>query len=91
MFLLAAYGAPSYITALGPEGWVRFLSQRGTTQGCPLGPWCFAAALHPVLVGARAEFPDLTIVAIHDDVQIAGPPSATPSKRDAGPAARRLQ
>ena len=45
LFLLAAYGAPSYITALGPEGWVRFLSQRGTTQGCPLGPWCFAAAL----------------------------------------------
>ena len=25
LFLLAAYGAPAYITALGPDGWVRFL------------------------------------------------------------------
>ena len=37
LVLLAAYGAPTYITALGPRGWVRFLSQRGCTQGCPAG------------------------------------------------------
>jgi hypothetical protein len=49
LVLLAAYGAPAYITALWPEGWIRFLSRRGTTQGCPLGPFTFAAALHPVL------------------------------------------
>ena len=44
-FLLAAYRAPPYITALGPDGWVRWLSRRGCTQGCPLGQYCFAAAL----------------------------------------------
>ena len=45
LFLLAAYGAPAYITALGPDGWVRFLSLCGCTQGCPLGPLCFASGL----------------------------------------------
>ena len=29
-FLLAAYAVPSYITALGPDGWVRFLSRRAS-------------------------------------------------------------
>ena len=32
---------------------MRFLSQRGTTQGCPLGPWCFAAAQAGNLDGLR--------------------------------------
>merc|ERR1712185_125693 len=73
LFLLAAYGAPAYITALGPEGWVRFLSRRGCTQGCPLGPLCFAAALQDVLRTVRDAHPDCLVVALHDDVQIAGP------------------
>ena len=73
LFLLAAYGAPPYITALGPAGWVRFLSRRGTTQGCPLGPYCFAAALQPVLQAVARRHACLT-VSIHDDVQLAGPP-----------------
>ena len=73
LFLLAAYGAPPYITALGPAGWVRFLSRRGTTQGCPLGSYCFAAALQPVLEAVARRHECLT-VSIHDNVQLAGPP-----------------
>ena len=73
LFLLAAYGAPAYITALGPDGWVRFLSQCGCTQGCPLGPLCFAAALQLVLERVRDRFPACLVVSLHDDAQIAGP------------------
>jgi hypothetical protein len=75
LMLLAAYGAPTYITALGPEGWVRFLSKRGCTQGDPLGPLAHAAALHEALKAVQALFSDVLVVAIHDDVQIAGPPA----------------
>ena len=73
-FLLAAYGVPAYITALGPEGWVRFLSRRGSTQGCPLGPFAFAACIQPVLREVHAAFPDVCLAAIHDDVQLVGEP-----------------
>ena len=73
LLLLAAYGAPAYITALGPDGWVRFLSQCGCTQGCPLGPLCFAAALQLVLERVRDHFPACLVVSLHDDAQIAGP------------------
>ena len=72
--LLAAYGAPAYVTALGPQGWVRFLSRRGCMQGCPAGPLCFAAALQRVLVQARLDHPQCLIIALHDDLQVAGPP-----------------
>ena len=74
LFLLAAYGAPAYITALGPDGWVRFLSRRGCTQGCPLGPLCHAAGLQPALEQVHHGFPDVLLAALHDDVEIAGPP-----------------
>ena len=72
---MAAYGVPSYITALGPDGWVRYLSRAGCTQGCGLGPLCFAAALHIVLERVVGSFPDCAVVALHDDVGIAGPPA----------------
>ena len=71
-FLLAAYGAPAYITALGPDGWVRFLSRCGCTQGCPLGSLAFAAAIQNVLERVRDQFADCLVIALHDDVQIAG-------------------
>ena len=76
LFLLAAYAAPAYITALGPDGWVRFLSRCGCTQGCPLGPLCFASAVHGVLERIRGDprFAGCVLVALHDDLQIAGPP-----------------
>ena len=63
LFLLAAYGAPAYITALGPDGWVRFLSRRGCTQGCPLGPLCHAAGLQPALEQVHHGFPDVLLAA----------------------------
>ena len=75
LFVMAAYGVPSYITALGPDGWVRYLSRAGCTQGCGLGPLCFAAALHIVLERVVGSFPDCAVVALHDDVGIAGPPA----------------
>ena len=78
LFLLAAYGAPAYITALGPDG-------------CRLGALLVTAGLHAGLparaavpcswaaVGARATvhhgFPDVLLAALHDDVEIAGPPA----------------
>ena len=74
LFLLAAYGAPTYITALGPDGWVRYLSRRGCTQGCPLGPLCFAASLQLVLEEVRAAHRSCFVIALHDDAQVAGPP-----------------
>ena len=55
--LMAAYGAPAYVMALGPQGWVRFLSRRRCMQGCPAGPLCFAAALQRLLVQARLDHP----------------------------------
>ena len=73
LFVMAAYGVPPYIIALGPDGWVRFLSRAGCTQGCGLGPLCFAAALHIALERVARQFPDITVVAIHDDVGLAGP------------------
>ena len=75
LFLVAAYGASGYLTAIGPEGWVRFLSRIGCTQGCPIGPLCFAMALQPCLEAVAAEFPGCTVAALHDDVKIAGPPA----------------
>ena len=66
--LYAAYRLPTYISALGPGGWVRFLSRRGCTQGCPAGSLCFAAALQQCLTTVTAEYPDCLIIAIHDDV-----------------------
>ena len=83
LLLIAAYGAPSYITALGPAGWVRFLSSRGCTQGCPAGSLCFAAALQHSLAKVQQDFPDCVVVAIHDDVQICGPPRRAAHAMDA--------
>jgi hypothetical protein len=74
LFLLAAYGVPPYIIARGPDGCVRYLSQRGCTQGCPLGPYCFAAALQETLERVQANNPRVLVAALHDDVELAGSP-----------------
>jgi hypothetical protein len=77
LFLLAAsilYGVPPYIIARGTDGWVRYLSQRGCTQGCPLGPYCFAAALQETLERVQANNPRVLVAALHDDVELAGSP-----------------
>ena len=57
--LLAAYGAPAYVTALGPQGWVRFLSRRGCMHaGMPCGPALLccssAACASPGTLGSSA-------------------------------------
>ena len=75
LVMLSAYGAPVYITALGSMGWVRFLSRRGCTQGCPAGGLCFAAALQEVLEATQAAFPGCIVIATHDDVVVCGPPA----------------
>ena len=72
--LLAAYGAPSYLTALTTDGWLRILSQCGATQGCNFGSLAFACALQRPLEQTQQEHPHVLIVALHDDVHIAGPP-----------------
>ena len=74
LVMLSAYGVPAYITALGSIGWVRFLSRRGCTQGCPAGGLCFAAALQEVLEATQAAFPACIVIALHDDVEVCGPP-----------------
>ena len=66
----------SYLSALGPWEWVRFLSRRGCTQGCPAGSLCFAAALQDSLETVATEFfSDCLLLAIHDDVFVCGPPA----------------
>ena len=53
---------------------MRFLSRRGCTQGCPLGGFCFAAALQRALDKVHEAYPDVLVAALHDDAEIAGPP-----------------
>ena len=63
------------VTALGPRGWVRFLSQRGCTQGCPAGSLCFAAALQqslesaPGVSFAEGDLASGTAVAVFDPAE----------------------
>ena len=49
----AAYGAPTFLSAPCADGFIRFLSQRGATQGCSLGSLAFASALQEVLEWVR--------------------------------------
>ena len=48
-------------------------SRQGVRQGDPLGSLSFAVALHPVICNTLEKFPQLKIVAIHDDCTICGP------------------
>ena len=68
------------LTALGPQGWVRFLSRRGCMQGCPAGPLCFAAALQRVNPGTLGSSTQCLIITLHDDLQVAGPPDLSISR-----------
>ena len=73
--LHAAYGEPSYITALCGDASVRFLAKHGSTQGCNFGPLAFQAALQPTLRQVASDYPGVYVGAIHDDVNVAGPPA----------------
>ena len=81
--LHAAYGEPVYISALGADGAVRFLSRWGSTQGCSFGPHCFQAALQKALGSVAAEFSDCFVGGVHDDIGIAGPPARARAAMDA--------
>ena len=81
--LHAAYGEPVYISALGADGAVRFLSRWGSTQGCNFGPHCFQAALQKALRSVAAEFSDCFVGGVHDDIGIAGPPARARAAMDA--------
>ena len=50
------------------------LSSDGARQGCVLGGILFCLGLHPILEEAHALFPDVTIKAIMDDVNMWGHP-----------------
>jgi hypothetical protein len=72
--LHAAYKEPTFLTALHGDASVRLLSRSGCTQGCPLGPFAFAAALQGALETVSREYPDCLCTSLHDDAQLAGPP-----------------
>ena len=48
-------------------------SRQGVRQGDPLGSLSFAVALQPVICNTLERFPQLKIVAVHDDCTICGP------------------
>ena len=66
------YGDPT-LPDLPPT---KFLSQRGTRQGCPLGAQLFALGLHPLLCAlARLIGPGGAVISYANDIHLVGPPS----------------
>ena len=47
----------------------------GSRQGCALGSYLFATALHPILQTVAAEFPTVLVSAYCDDAHFTGPPA----------------
>ena len=51
------------------------LNSVGSRQGCALGSYLFAIALHPILQTVAAEFPTVLVSAYCDDAHFTGPPA----------------
>ncbi|CEM37462.1 unnamed protein product [Vitrella brassicaformis CCMP3155] len=68
-FLWQFYGEPAELWYRLADGRVRtILSQQGTQQGDPAGPFLFCLALQPVLKAIQASFPRALIQAFMDDI-----------------------
>jgi hypothetical protein len=65
-------GLPPYLWT-SDSTWLESL--RGVQQGDPLSSALFALALQPVLNQLRAAFPDVVIIAGHDDLALIGTPA----------------
>jgi len=48
-------------------------SRTGVQQGDPLAPVLHALALSPYLMAMRSLFPNITVLALHDDISLVGP------------------
>ncbi|CEM34525.1 unnamed protein product [Vitrella brassicaformis CCMP3155] len=78
-FLWQFYGEPAKLWYRLADGRVRtILSQQGTQQGEPAGPFLFCLALQPVLKAIQASFPRALIQAFMNDIT----PGADKSKAD---------
>ena len=51
-------------------------SSEGVRQGDVLGSFLFALSIQPHLLDVAGRFPSVRVMAIHDDVNIVGPPAA---------------
>ncbi len=68
-FLWQFYGEPAELWYRLADGRVRtILSQQGTQQGDPAGPFLFCLALQPALKAIQASFPRALIQAFMDDI-----------------------
>jgi hypothetical protein len=52
-------------------------SAEGVQQGHPLGNLCFDLSIHSLYVDVQLQHPDVTLVAVHDDLSIIGPSNKT--------------
>ena len=74
-FVILLYGDISSILFQEPGGdLVEILNSVGSRQGCALGSFLFALALHPILLTLSNEFPDVLILAFCDDGHFVGEP-----------------
>jgi len=67
-----SYSEPTILWLRGEHGNIvkQISSQQGVRQGDPLGSLSFAVALQPAIHNTLESFPQLKIVAIHDDCTI---------------------
>ena len=69
-----SYAQPSQLILSAPRhDPITFLSQRGARQGCVLGTLLFCLTIQPALTKIAQGLQDTSLIAIVDDINIAGP------------------
>ena len=73
-FTRTCYDSPPVLSYRVDDVVHRFLSEEGTQQGDPLGPFYHAVAAHPTWCIVQIRHPGVVILAYLDDVHILSPP-----------------
>ena len=74
-YIVLTYGDAAPVFFKEGETLTTILNSVGSRQGCALGSYLFAIALHPILQTVAAEFPTVLVSAYCDDAHFTGPPA----------------